>query len=362
MITSSGDLMPKDLLVPGTGGNKLLLDNEDLGWPSALAAQGWLAGATGFAVGLNGLPIPAQKIVEVLSMEFADATSIRPTKTTLTIGSSVGPGEVLDLVYNQFADYERFVYDFRDDIRHSGERLLTHLIDNQPAGDHWRIACHSQGGLVVAVASKLFAQQNHDDDRAFARLVSHVAFIAVPFYGTVNAAAGLLNGEDLSANFASSFKAIARTWPSLHQMLPVWPGSVRLKNGATVTNAAFNTMNAAAWPGADIDPAMLARARDTRTQFLNSPISRMNGVKTRILMSRAWPTSNHLLIENGQATIAPPEEPGDTLVPAATTFGMEARVEKHVTHQFGSGGDTMKHFALSVDPFVASEVESFFNQ
>ncbi|HET6283130.1 MAG TPA: hypothetical protein VFH73_19385 [Polyangia bacterium] len=354
--------MGKDLLVPGTGGNKLLLDNDDLGWPSALAAQGWLAGATGFAVGLNGVPIPAQKIVEVLSMEFSDATSTRPTKTTLQAGSAVGPGQVLDLVYNQFGDYERFVYDFRADIRHSGERLLAHLIDNQPTGERWRIACHSQGGLVVAVASKLCAQQNTDDDRAFAKLVSHVAFVAVPFYGTVSAAAGLLSGEDLSAGFASSFKTIAHTWPSLHQMLPVWPGSVRLKNGAAVSNAAFNTMDPAAWPGANIDPAMLSRARDTRTQFLNSPLSRMNGVKKRILMSRAWSTSNHLVIENGVASIAPPEEPGDTLVPATTTYGMEAKVEKEVTHQFGSGGDTMKHFALSVDPFVASEVASFFNQ
>jgi hypothetical protein len=75
-------------------------------------------------------------------------------------------------------------------------------------------------------------------------------------------------------------------------------------------------MNPTAWPGADIDPAMLARARETRSQFLNSPLSRMNGAKTRILMSRARPTSNHLLIENVEASIAPSDEPGDMLVPA----------------------------------------------
>lgn len=355
--------MPRDLLVPGTGGNKLELDGDDLGWPSTLAAQGWLAGATGYAIGLDGLPIPAKEVVEVMSMEHADATSTRATRTTLKQGSAVGPGQVLDLVYNQFSDHDRFVYDFRGDLRHTGQRLLTHLLDNRPGGsERWRIVCHSQGGLAVTVASKLYAQQNGDDDRAFARLVSHVAFIAVPFYGTMTSAISLLEGEELSAGFASSFKSIARTWPSLHQMLPAWPGSVRLKAGAQVTNAAFNTLNAAAWPGHPLDPAMLVRARDTRTQFLNNPLSRMNGVKKRILMSRAWPTSTHLLIDNGVLSAGAPDEPGDMVVPAETTFKMEAKVEKEVTHLFGSGGDTMKHFALSVDPFVASEVAAFLEQ
>jgi hypothetical protein len=354
--------MPKDLLVPGTSGNKLLLDNADLGWPSALGAQGLLAGLTGYAVGMDGLLIKGQDIVSLLSMEFADAASVRPTRTTLKTGSSIGPGPMLELVYNQFLNFDRFLYDFRDDIRHSGERLLVHLLDNRPAGDRWRIVCHSQGGLLLTVASKLFARQNNDDDRAFARLVSHVAFVATPFYGTINAAAALLIGEQLSPGFAAQFRAIARCWPSLHQMLPVWPGSVRIKTGATLTPAPFNAMADAAWPGAGIDPAMLARARATRTEFLNSPLSRMNGVKLRLLMSRAWPTANHLILDGGTVTVGPPEEPGDTLVPADSTFKTAARVEKDATHLFGGNKDTMAHFALCVDPFVAAEAASFFTQ
>src|SRR5262245_7723651 len=232
--------MAKDLLVPGTSGNKLLLDNGDLGWPSALAAQGWLAGTTGYALGLDGLPMSAKTIADIMSMEFADPNSIRPTKTTLKAGSTIGPGDVLELVYNQFLDFDQFVYDFRADVRHSGQRLLDHLLDQRPSGERWRIACHSQGGLVVTVASKLCARQNGDDDRAFAKLVSHVAFIAVPFYGTVNAAVALSKGEELSAGFSSHFREIARTWPSLHQMLPVWPGCVRRRNGGNVSDAGID--------------------------------------------------------------------------------------------------------------------------
>jgi hypothetical protein len=356
--------MAKDLLVPGTSGNKLLLDGADLGWPSALAAQGWLAGATGYALGLDGLPLSADAIVDIMSMEFADPASIRPTKTTLKTGSAIGPGDVLDLVYNQFLGLERFVYDFRADVRQSGQRLLDHLIDQRPGPGKWRIACHSQGGLLVAVASKLYARQNGDDDRAFANLVSHVAFIGVPFYGTVSAAAALLEGEELSAGFAPHFRAIARTWPSLHQMLPVWPGCVRLHDAGRLTPALFDAMDPAAWPGANIDPAMLARARVTRAQFLDSPLSRMNGVKKTLLMSRAWPTANHLIVDvgDGAVTVADASEPGDTLVPADTTFDAAAAIEQDVMHQFGTNGDTMKHAALSVDPFVATAVDDFFEQ
>jgi hypothetical protein len=354
--------MAKNLLVPGTSGNKLLLDDEDLGWPSALAAQGWIAGATGYALGLDGTPISASQIVEVMSMEFADLASTRPSRTTLRSGSAIAHGPVLDLVYNQFLSFDQFTYDFRADLRHSGDRLLAHLLDNRPGSDRWRIVCHSQGGLLVAVASKLYAQQHGDDDRAFADLVSHVIFVGTPFYGTVNAAAALLEGEQLSAAFAGHFRAISRTWPSLHQMLPVWPASVRLKNGNSVSNATFNALDPRAWPGTNIDPAMLARARETRTEFLNNPFSRMNGVKLRCLMSRAWPTRNHLSIENNEVRLGPAEEPGDTLVPADTTFAIQGLVEKAVTHFIGSQQDTPKHMSLCLDPVVAGEVTGFFNQ
>jgi len=38
--------MKTDLLVPGTSGCKLLLDGQDIGWPTELTATAWLAGAT----------------------------------------------------------------------------------------------------------------------------------------------------------------------------------------------------------------------------------------------------------------------------------------------------------------------------
>jgi hypothetical protein len=79
-------------------------------------------------------------------------------------------------------------------------------------------------------------------------------------------------------------------------------------------------------------------------------------------MSRAYPTSNHLIVDGNTTSIGVPDERGDSLVPAETTHRTEGAVERDVTHQFGGDGDTLRHFALCVDPFVASEVKAFFAQ
>ncbi len=355
----------KDLLVPGTSGCKLKLDGADIGWPTELTAAAWLTGASSISAGFQKLGVApdAEGIVERLSMEFADPDSYRPTKTTLKTGSVVTPGEVLWLVYNQFQDFDAFRYDWRSDIRRSAELLLEELENERATGDSkWRILAHSQGGLVVVAASKLYAARNNDDDRAFASLVSHVAFLATPLSGTVNAADALLRGENLTATFARSFKAIVRTWPAIHQMLPVWPGSVRISQGTEASRANHNLQAPEPWAAENVNPAMLQRARDTRSKFFRDPISRMNGVKVRFILSRAHNTQNHALLQNGVLTLPELGEPGDTLVPAETSYRMAGQVERDRTHGFEGGPGTLTHFALANDPVIATEVKSFFTQ
>ena len=41
---------------------------------------------------------------------------------------------------------------------------------------------------------------------------------------------------------------------------------------------------------------------------------------------------------------------------------MSTAIEKERFLIFGENQDTMKHFALAIDPFVATEVRSFFGQ
>src|SRR4029077_19772523 len=88
--------------------------------------------------------------------------------------------------------------------------------------------------LVVVAAARKMADQHvgqPDADHAFSKLVSHVAFIGVPFHGTLKSAAGFIKGETLAAPVADAFKRVARTWPALYQMLPTWIGCVRRRGG-----------------------------------------------------------------------------------------------------------------------------------
>jgi hypothetical protein len=353
-----------DLLVPGTSGCKLMANGVDIGWPGVLTAEAWLGGVTRISARFDvlGLTFSSDEIRDLLSMEFADATSPRPTKTCLATGKSIAPGERLLSVYNQFTDFQPFTYDWRSDVRDSG-RLLLDRLKNKPANAKWRIAAHSQGGLAVVVASKLFALENGDDDTAFSQLVSHVCFIATPFHGTLTAATAILLGDTLSAPFSDTFKKVVRTWPAIHQMLPVWPGCVRSKGPAGETRMPFNLMDDQAWAGENVSADMLKRARDTRAAFLRNPISRMKGVNILACFSKAWPTANCLVLD-GRLTVAPPDddEAGDTLVPQETVVSMSTAIEKERFLIFGENQDTMKHFALAIDPFVATEVRSFFGQ
>jgi len=353
----------KNLLVPGTAGTKLLLNDEDVGWPGILTAEAWLAGHQAFSAGFGGLTPSSAEIVSMLSMEYADSVSWTPSKTTLVAGGEIKPGPVLNLAYNQFQKYDNFPYDWRADIRRSAELLLEKLQADRPKGGRWRLVGHSQGGLVIVAASKRYAEENGEDDQAFASLVSHVVLLATPLLGTINSAAALILGENLSAKFKKSFLQVSRTWPALYQMLPAWGGSVRLVNGGVTTRAEFNLLDERAWAGNDIDKNLLKRARTTR-DYLRDPFSRMNGVKTRIIMSRGYPTPNHVRLEAGRIVFpdSGAAEPGDTLVPEDTTYNVLSSVERARLHTFDGQGRTMQHFAIANDPAVATDIKKFFQQ
>lgn len=354
----------KNLLVPGTSGNKILVDGQDVGWPGQLTLEAWLAGQSVFSAGFMGLTRSAKEIVELLSMKYADAIAWTPTKSTLKAGKEITPGPVLRLAYNQFAKFDSFSYDWRADIRRSAELLLEHLQLNRPSGGgRWRLVGHSQGGLVIVAASKRYAEEHGDDDKAFSELVSHVALLAVPLFGTVNAAEALVRGENLTPKFKSSFLQVSRTWPALYQMLPSWSGSVRLtKNGAT-TRAEFNMLDDRAWAGIEVDLGLLHRARSTQ-EYLRDPFSRMNGVNTRILMTRGYPTLNHVRLEAG-GMIFPSTadaEPGDTLVPEETTYGGLSSRERARANTFEGAGKTLQHFVVANDPAIATDIMNFFKK
>lgn len=355
--------MARDLLVPGTSGTKLLLNGDDIGWPGELTVAGWLAKRPPLAAGFEQLGAKygaPEDVARVLSMEYADdVSSLAPTKTTLWPGGAMTAGPLLHLVYNQFGGFEPFLYDWRQDIRRTADLLLEKLTGT--AGDPWRIVCHSQGGLVVVAAARKYAAAHGDDDRAFSRIVSHVAFVAVPFHGTAMAADAFINGQQLAPPIAATFKRVARTWPALYQMLPTWLGCVRAPDGAGEKTLQTNLLDDAPWAGQGLVPSMLERARTTRRDFLRAPMANLNGVEVRIFQSRAYATPDHVL-ETPNGLVVAGAVPGDTLVADDITRDMGGDLQKNVTLSIGRDGNTLTHSMLCDDPTFATAVKDFLAQ
>ena len=361
------------MLVPGTGGTKLELDGVDIGYPMVLRAAGLWASTDLFPAIQTALGRSAEQITEILSMEHADPHDWNPTRTTMLSGASVAPGQALMAAYNQFSDYEVFSYDWRADIRASARRLLDHLREHTPAGAKWRLLGHSQGGLVIIVASKLAALEYREDPnltsaenadrrvRAFAELVSHAVLLGTPIHGTVDAAAALLRGEDMGAGFSKHFRKISRTWPSLYQMLPAWRDTVLISGGGQPTKAGHSLLHSHAWPADSIDPALLVRARETRREFFESPFTFLQGLKLRALMSMAHPTWCDV-VWDGQ-TYAFPEESGgrfqrgDTLVPYDVTLRLTPKAQRQYCLGIGENEAVAIHYLLANDPTFATAIK-----
>lgn len=265
----------------------------------------------------------------------------------------------MQLAYNQFQDYQEFCYDGRSDIRDSGARLLQHLKDNKPVGGRWRLVGHSQGGLLMVVASKLYSEESGGSDTAFSDLVAGAVLLASPLSGTLKSVDALVNAENLGGGFKERFRKIAGTWPALFQMLPTWRGCVRRPGLPGVAPVDYNLMDPRAWEGHDVDEGMLKRARHTRQRFLRNPISRMKNVDIRIVMSLACNTWNHVTQEDGRLVFNAEYEEGDTLVPYHTTRAQMKTAEREVSHGFGEDQNTAPHYLLADDPAIAAYVRDF---
>ncbi len=352
-----------DLLVPGTGGSKLLLDGVDVGWPFAAKVTAWAEGK-GLFDRLESCGVSTDRLEECLSMEYADAVAWTPSRSTLKPGGAIAAGAPLMVAYNQFANgFDSFHYDWRCDLRDSAERLLSYLIANQPGGQRWRLMGHSQGGLLIVAASKRYAEEHGDDPEAFAQLVSHVALVGTPLHGTLAVVDALVNAEELTGPYQAACRRILRTWPALHQMLPVWPGSVRLQEGAATREASYNLMDDRTWEGLGelaLTPTMLARARTTRRAYLRNPLAEMRNVKKRIVYSRAHETRNHVVIEDHRKLTLAGSEAGDGRVPEETSRWMGNDEERANSNSFGA--PTARHFVMCCDPVIATEVRTFFAQ
>jgi hypothetical protein len=118
-----------------------------------------------------------------------------------------------------------FAYDWRYSIVASARTLVRFVESLQaksiPEVPGWPgdfdFACHSMGGLVF----RAFLAEWRSMNPAKPLPVGRVAFIATPHKGSLDAAAALITGESPLFGGQKSMRKLARTYPSVYELLPL---------------------------------------------------------------------------------------------------------------------------------------------
>jgi Lecithin:cholesterol acyltransferase len=170
-----------------------------------------------------------------------------------------------------------FAYDWRYSIVASARALMRYVESLQaksiPEAPGWAgdfdFACHSMGGLVF----RAFLAEWRRTNPAKPLPVGRVAFIATPHKGSLDAPAALITGESPLFGGQKAMRKLARTYPSVYELLPL-PGSGVMwaeRGGIEVdlfqeSNWQRNTTTAVAAPGGfDVEQRHLDEARHVLT-------------------------------------------------------------------------------------------------
>ncbi len=136
-----------------------------------------------------------------------------------------------------------FSYDWRKPLELSAARLVRAMDvlagREQAAGrtPELKFITHSMGGLLLRSALGLRNRRNPFDG------VGRTVFIAPPFRGAIGAPYALVVGEkDGWFGTDEDYRTIARSFPSVYQMTPSWPGAAVGPGGAVV-----DLFDAASW-------------------------------------------------------------------------------------------------------------------
>jgi len=148
------------------------------------------------------------------------------------------PAQLLDVAYatlaqglqgrNQVPAY-LFAYDWRySNVRSAQElvgfveRLQAKSIPGLPGWDkRFDFACHSMGGLVFRQFLHEWAQTKRSSVP-----VGRVAFVATPHRGSLGAAEALISGESPIFGGRKEMRKLARTYPGVYELLPLFGNGV----------------------------------------------------------------------------------------------------------------------------------------
>jgi len=352
----------KTLLVPGTQATSLR-DQNGITVYNALKVS---LGLQKKSLGGRG---PAEW-QDLLSLEY-EPGKLEPTRTSMEPGTEITPGPVVMTPYDRLPGPPgTFPYDWRLDIRLNAQMLVAKLRNEKPATGRWNLIGHSQGGLVILLASHYTS-----DPEEFSRLVARVVLVGCPAAGTQRAVEPLVTGRgDFGQEpfLYDAAREMAQTWPAIYQMLPAWDSVRDPQENPLGPNKQVNTIGG--YPGFWKDGMSedhLSRARDTQ-QLLERPLSRFGpGVATLIIQGEKQDTPT-FLTRDGRSLSTTGEKPGsrpglaygqtkgDTLVPSETSLSHLGPAYTGKTLRLA--GKVKEHAFLCDGKFVVKKISKFLKE
>lgn len=133
-------------------------------------------------------------------------------------------GELLGRLRKRFRDTPVYIfrYDWRMDFGVAADRFGSFLerLTKKTGRSRFRIVTHSAGGLVLSA----FLNKNKGENLG---RVARAAIVAPPFWGSVEAAYVLVCGRPVRLGFNTTerYRKVARTFPSIYQLVPGYPGA-----------------------------------------------------------------------------------------------------------------------------------------
>jgi len=155
------------------------------------------------------------------------------------------PSQLLEIVYGPLVQYLQgrlgvpayvFPYDWRYSIVESARALVrfVQLLRRKSlrSVQNWDLqfdcVVHSMGGLVLRAFLEEWKQAENS-----APPIAQIVFIATPQRGSLEAAAALISGGTPLFGGRKELRKLARTFPSVYELLPTFPGAV-VRDGANL--------------------------------------------------------------------------------------------------------------------------------
>lgn len=143
--------------------------------------------------------------------------------------------DVEDLAYSEIINYLRnrgypvyiFGYDWRKSNLTSGEELyeFTKMVKKKHNTAKINFLSHSMGCLVLSGYFKRLSEYQVDST------VNRVIFTVPPFLGSLEAMHNLIIGKSRLFNSSDDFRKLARTFPAIFELCPLYENAVRFKSG-----------------------------------------------------------------------------------------------------------------------------------